>query len=47
MRSLTRAEEVLRRLLDHYERRWHPRTGDPFRSLVRTILSQNTNYRNN
>jgi len=43
---LGRDEEALRRLLDHYERRWRPSTGDPFRSLVRTILSQNTNYKN-
>jgi len=43
---LRRDEEALKRLLDHYERRWRPRTGDPFRSLVRTILSQNTNYKN-
>jgi len=43
---LGRAEEVLIRLLEHYERSWRPRTTDPFRSLVRTILSQNTNYRN-
>ena len=41
-----RSEEALGRLLDHYERTWRPRTGDPFRSLVRTILSQNTNYKN-
>jgi DNA-directed RNA polymerase subunit M len=43
---LRRDEEALKRLLDHYERRWRPKTGDPFRSLVRTILSQNTNYKN-
>ena len=43
---MRRDEEALRRLLDHYERRLRPRTGDPFRSLVRTILSQNTNYKN-
>ncbi len=43
---MKRAEEILTRLLDHYERQWRPRTGDPFRSLVRIILSQNTNYRN-
>jgi len=43
---LNRAEEALRRLLDSYERRWRPRTSDPFRSLARTVLSQNTNYKN-
>ncbi len=41
-----RSEEVIRRLLNQYESSWRPRTGDPFRSLVRTILSQNTNYKN-
>jgi endonuclease-3 len=46
LRPLRRGEEALRRLLNRYERRWRPRTGDPFRSLVRTVLSQNTNYRN-
>ena len=43
---MDQGEEVLRRLLDHYERTWRPRTRNPFRSLVRTILSQNTNYKN-
>jgi len=43
---LDRAEEVTARLLGHYERRRSPRRGDPFRSLVRIILSQNTSYRN-
>jgi len=43
---LERAEEILRRLLSHYERTWRPSSGDPFRSLIRIILSQNTNYKN-
>ncbi len=43
---MKRTEEILARLLDHYDRRWRPRSTDPFRILVRTILSQNTNYRN-
>jgi endonuclease-3 len=43
---LNRAEEILARLLDQYERHWRPRSADPFRSLVRIILSQNTNYKN-
>jgi len=43
---LERAEELLRRLLSHYERTWRLSTGDPFRSLIRIILSQNTNYKN-
>lgn len=41
-----RADEALRRLLRQYKVKWRPETGDPFRSLVRIILSQNTNYRN-
>ena len=40
------AEEAVSRILVHYGRHWAPRRGDPFKSLVRTILSQNTNYRN-
>lgn len=43
---MSRDEEILRRLLDRYTRHWKPSTADPFRSLVRVILSQNTNYRN-
>ena len=43
---MERAEEILRRLLSHYERTWWPSSGDPFRSLIRIILSQNTNYKN-
>ena len=43
---MDRAEDVISRLLAHYQRRWRPRRGDPFRSLVRIILSQNTGYRN-
>jgi len=43
---LERAEEVLGRLLGHYERTWGLSSGDPFRSLIRIILSQNTNYKN-
>jgi endonuclease-3 len=33
-------------LLNRYERTWHLSTDDPFKSLVGTILSQNTNSRN-
>ena len=40
------AEEAVSRILVNYGRYWAPRSGDPFKSLVRTILSQNTNYRN-
>ncbi len=43
---MEKADEVLRRLLAHYERTWRPSSGDPFRSLIRIILSQNTNYKN-
>ena len=46
MPRLDRAEETVSRLLSRYERRRRPRRGDPFRSLVHTILSQNTSYRN-
>ena len=41
-----RAEGVVARLLRQYERHWGPRSGDPFRSLVHIILSQNTSYIN-
>jgi endonuclease-3 len=43
---LERGEEALGRLLSHYEGRWRQKSRDPFRSLVRTILSQNTSYKN-
>jgi endonuclease-3 len=43
---LRRAEEAVSRLLRHYGRRTAFKRLDAFRSLVRTILSQNTNYKN-
>jgi endonuclease III len=43
---MKQAEEAVSRILGHYKRHWTPRRGDPFKSLIRTILSQNTNYRN-
>ncbi len=43
---MDRGREALSRLLDHYRMAWHPESGDPFRSLVRIILSQNTSYKN-
>jgi endonuclease-3 len=43
---LKRDEEIIGRILSHYERSWRPESMDPFKSLVRTILSQNTNSRN-
>ena len=41
-----RNEEIVARLLERYERTWSLETRDPFKALVRTILSQNTNGRN-
>jgi len=41
-----RNEEIITRLLDRYERTWRLGTREPFKALVRTILSQNTNGRN-
>ncbi|UCD43860.1 MAG: endonuclease III [Candidatus Bathyarchaeota archaeon] len=43
---MSRDEEILKRLLENYKRPWRPKAADPFRSLVRIILSQNTNYKN-
>lgn len=43
---MTRNEEIIERILTHFIRSRRPRTADPFKSLVRTILSQNTNSRN-
>jgi endonuclease-3 len=38
--------EALARIMERYPPRGSPRTGDPFRGLVRVILSQNTSYVN-
>jgi len=43
---LNRTEEIITRILNHYERQWRPIESDPFKSLVRIVLSQNTSYRN-
>ena len=43
---MDKVEEIIARLLSHYGRRRQPPRGDPFRSLVRIILSQNTSSRN-
>ena len=43
---MDRAEEIIARLLNHYIRRLRPQRGEPFRSLIRIILSQNTSSRN-
>jgi endonuclease-3 len=45
-RKRTRAEEALNRILLTSERTWTPSQVDPFKTLIRTILSQNTNWRN-
>ena len=43
----TRAEEAISRVLPAPARGLDPqRSGDPFKTLIRTILSQNTNWRN-
>jgi endonuclease-3 len=46
MKARKKSNEVLHRILSIYPRRWTPNRGDPFKALVRTILSQNTNWRN-
>jgi endonuclease-3 len=45
-KTRTRAEETINLVLRAYERSWTPRREDPFKTLIRTILSQNTNWRN-
>lgn len=42
----TRAEEAISWVLSSSPRKWTLRNEDPFKTLVRTILSQNTNWRN-
>jgi endonuclease-3 len=42
----TRAEEAISRVLHTSQRTWTPSYGDPFKILIKTILSQNTNWRN-
>ncbi|MCW4048193.1 MAG: 50S ribosome-binding GTPase [Candidatus Bathyarchaeota archaeon] len=41
-----RAETAINRILAEYPVDWTPRSNDPFRSLVSTILSQNTSGKN-
>ena len=43
---MDRTKEILKRVLDHYQGGWRPEEPDPFRDMIRTILSQNTSYRN-
>jgi endonuclease-3 len=38
--------DILKRLMDHQRESWRPEEKDPFKALIRTILSQNTNFRN-
>ncbi|MGD0804067.1 MAG: endonuclease III [Candidatus Bathyarchaeia archaeon] len=46
MSRTKRAEEALRRVQEIYPRTWTQSNSDQFKSLIRTILSQNTNWRN-
>lgn len=43
---MERTKEILRRVLKYYQRGWRFREPDPFRALIRIILSQNTSYKN-
>lgn len=43
---MNRAEEIASRILGHYHHHHIQPSGDPFRSLIRIILSQNTGFRN-
>ena len=43
---MDRTKEILNRVLDHYQQDWRPGDPEPFRNLIRTILSQNTSGRN-
>jgi endonuclease III len=46
MKTRKKPNEALDRILSLYPRRWTPNSGDPFKALIRTILSQNTNWQN-
>ncbi|OGD59956.1 hypothetical protein A3K78_04165 [Candidatus Bathyarchaeota archaeon RBG_13_52_12] len=46
MKARKKPNEALDRILSIYPRRWTPNREDPFKALIRTILSQNTNWRN-
>jgi GTP-binding protein HflX len=46
MSAFQRTETAINRLLKHYPVNYSPRGYDPFRGLVSTILSQNTNSKN-
>ena len=41
-----RPEEAVLKIVELYRSSWRPREPDPFRALVRTVLSQNTTFRN-
>ena len=43
---MKRTRKVITRLLQQYTYEPRPRTGDPFKTLIGTILSQNTNSKN-
>ena len=43
---MDRVWQVVQRLMQHYRERWRPSETDPFKALVHTILSQNTNFKN-
>jgi endonuclease III len=42
----TKAEEALSRIISYSKLNWNPRREDPFKTLIRTILSQNTSWQN-
>jgi endonuclease III len=46
MKKKTRAEAALFRILSSSKLGWAPRREDPFKTLIRTILSQNTSWQN-
>jgi len=46
MKARKNPNEVIDKILSAYPRQWTPSKGDPFKALVRTILSQNTNWKN-
>ncbi len=39
-------DEAVLKIVELYRSSWRPREPDPFRALVRTVLSQNTTFRN-
>jgi len=43
---LNRDEEIISRILSRFKRQWRRLSDDPFCSLIRIILSQNTSFKN-